>query len=55
MPQHPKHGDFTVGCGMFRNVMTDPCSCLVNEVRILDRVKANINMLWQVTQEKRPL
>lgn len=47
------HGDLTFGCGMHRGVLADTCSCLLSEVRALDRALAPSEWLWIAARKKR--
>ena len=43
-------GDITFGCGMHDGILADTCSCLLSEVRAVERVLTPEEWLWSATQ-----
>ena len=54
-PPSAEHGDVTFGCGMFACAPADPCSCLLNEVRMSDGALAPEQLLWHRSVTAHPL
>ena len=46
IPPSLKHGDLTLGCGMHDSLITDACSCLIAEARVLPEALAQKDWLW---------